>query len=253
MPSVGRLVRSPSHADAADGAPQPLARGSPHQAQLPDAVHPPAPRPQPRGSREARSAARPRARAVAPRQGCASLQATLPCSTDARSTGHPLASALSVRSARVSSGPHRRSGHHGHLSDESTGDGQCSLRRITGVRPDPRCQPYRRAPVLRFRRPARFCRGCPVLTRRARSDRAARLARAKRPLDDRPRLSDAVTSFQHSGVVTEQGCAHIFGRSQRAQARLIIEHAAHPDACEELRQSAATLDLDAVRTAVQQL
>jgi acyl-CoA hydrolase len=68
-----------------------------------------------------------------------------------------------------------------------------------------------------------------------------------------PRLSDPVTSFQHSGVVTEQGCAHIFGRSQRAQARLIIEHAAHPDAREELRQSAATLDLDAVRTAVQQL
>jgi acyl-CoA hydrolase len=45
-----------------------------------------------------------------------------------------------------------------------------------------------------------------------------------------PRLTDPVTSFQHSAVVTEQGCAHIFGRSQRAQARLIIEHAAHPDA-----------------------
>jgi acyl-CoA hydrolase len=48
-------------------------------------------------------------------------------------------------------------------------------------------------------------------------------------------LTDPVTSFQHSAVVTEQGCARIFGRSQRAQARLIIEHAAHPDAREQLR------------------
>jgi acyl-CoA hydrolase len=52
------------------------------------------------------------------------------------------------------------------------------------------------------------------------------------------RLSDPVTSFQHSAVVTEQGCAHIFGRSQRAQARLIIDQAAHPDARESLRESA---------------
>lgn len=66
------------------------------------------------------------------------------------------------------------------------------------------------------------------------------------------RLSDPVTSFQHSAVVTEQGCAHIFGRSQRAQARLIIEHAAHPDAREELQQYAATLGLDATRATVRQ-
>jgi acyl-CoA hydrolase len=59
-----------------------------------------------------------------------------------------------------------------------------------------------------------------------------------------PLLRDPVTSFQHSAVVTEQGCARIFGRSQRAQARLIVEHAAHPDAREELRQSAGTLGLD---------
>jgi acyl-CoA hydrolase len=58
-----------------------------------------------------------------------------------------------------------------------------------------------------------------------------------------PRLSEPVTSFQHSALVTEQGCAHIFGRSQRAQARLIITHAAHPDAREELRAHAATLSL----------
>jgi len=54
-----------------------------------------------------------------------------------------------------------------------------------------------------------------------------------------PRLTDPVTSFQHSAVITEQGCAHIFGRSVRAQARLIVEHAAHPDAREQLREHAA--------------
>ncbi len=51
-----------------------------------------------------------------------------------------------------------------------------------------------------------------------------------------PRLTDPVTSFQHSAVVTEQGCAHIFGRSQRAQAELIVDRAAHPDAREQLRE-----------------
>jgi acyl-CoA hydrolase len=60
-----------------------------------------------------------------------------------------------------------------------------------------------------------------------------------------PRLADPVTSFQHSAVITEQGCARIFGRSQRAQAQLIIEHAAHPDAREELRERAAALGLGA--------
>lgn len=54
-----------------------------------------------------------------------------------------------------------------------------------------------------------------------------------------------MTSFQHSAVITEQGCAHIFGRSQRAQARLITEHAAHPDARERLREAAAALALGA--------
>jgi acyl-CoA hydrolase len=57
------------------------------------------------------------------------------------------------------------------------------------------------------------------------------------------RLQGPVTSFQHSAVVTEQGCAHIFGRSQRAQARLLIERAAHPDAREQLREHAAALGL----------
>jgi acyl-CoA hydrolase len=54
-----------------------------------------------------------------------------------------------------------------------------------------------------------------------------------------PRLTDPVTSFQHSAVVTEHGCAQVFGRSQRAQARLIIDHAAHPDARAELHESLA--------------
>ncbi len=65
-----------------------------------------------------------------------------------------------------------------------------------------------------------------------------------------PHLDSPVTSFQHSAVITEQGAAHIFGRSQRAQARLIIEHAAHPDAREQLRDYAAMLGANpaAVRT-----
>ena len=56
-----------------------------------------------------------------------------------------------------------------------------------------------------------------------------------------PTLTDPVTSFQHSAVVTEQGCARVFGRSERAQARLIIDHAAHPDAREGLREHVAAL------------
>jgi acyl-CoA hydrolase len=59
-----------------------------------------------------------------------------------------------------------------------------------------------------------------------------------------PQLTQPVTSFQHSAVVTEQGCAHLFGRSARAQARLIIDNAAHPDAREELREHAAPLALE---------
>jgi acyl-CoA hydrolase len=62
-----------------------------------------------------------------------------------------------------------------------------------------------------------------------------------------PRLPDPVTSFQHTSVITEQGCAAIFGRSQRAQAELIIERAAHPSARDSLRDEAATLGLGSVR------
>jgi len=62
-----------------------------------------------------------------------------------------------------------------------------------------------------------------------------------------PRLLDPVTSFQHSAVITEQGCAQIFGRSQRAQAQLIIDQAAHPDARDWLREEAEALGLGSVR------
>jgi acyl-CoA hydrolase len=54
-----------------------------------------------------------------------------------------------------------------------------------------------------------------------------------------PRLSEPVTSYQHTAVITEQGCARLFGRSERAQARLLIEHAAHPDARAALREALA--------------
>ena len=54
-------------------------------------------------------------------------------------------------------------------------------------------------------------------------------------------LEAPVTSFQHSAVVTDQGCALVFGRSQRAQARLLIEEAAHPDARHTLWEAARQL------------
>ncbi len=58
-----------------------------------------------------------------------------------------------------------------------------------------------------------------------------------------PMLRQPVCSFQHSVVVTEQGLASIFGRSQRAQARLLIEEAAHPKARESLWEAALSLGL----------
>jgi acyl-CoA hydrolase len=48
------------------------------------------------------------------------------------------------------------------------------------------------------------------------------------------RLSEPVTSFQHSYVVTEQGVAECFGKSQSQQAFNLINKAAHPDARAEL-------------------
>lgn len=58
-----------------------------------------------------------------------------------------------------------------------------------------------------------------------------------------PLLNNPATSFQHSVIVTDQGAAHIFGRSQHDQARLLIEDAAAPQAREELWDAAEHLGL----------
>lgn len=56
-------------------------------------------------------------------------------------------------------------------------------------------------------------------------------------------LGEHITSFQHSFVVTENGVADCFGHSEKEQARNLIEHAAHPDARDELREAAGKLKL----------
>ncbi len=58
-----------------------------------------------------------------------------------------------------------------------------------------------------------------------------------------PILDNPVTSFQHSAIVSDQGCAEIFGRSEQAQARLIIERVADPRARDKLLDAAGTLGL----------
>ncbi len=58
-----------------------------------------------------------------------------------------------------------------------------------------------------------------------------------------PLVDEPVTSSQMSTVVTEQGVAEIFGHDQRAQARHLIEHAAHPSVRDELWEEAAALSL----------
>ena len=58
-----------------------------------------------------------------------------------------------------------------------------------------------------------------------------------------PLVDEPVTSFQMSAVVTEQGVAEIFGHDQSTQARHLIEHAAHPDVRDELREEAVALGL----------
>ena len=58
-----------------------------------------------------------------------------------------------------------------------------------------------------------------------------------------PLLTQPVTSFQHSYVVTEQGEAQCAGASQSEQARNIIENAAHPDARDDLRRAATEMGL----------
>ena len=51
-------------------------------------------------------------------------------------------------------------------------------------------------------------------------------------------LDARVTSFQQTAVVTEQGVAHLWGRSQAEQAKALIESAAHPEAQESLTKAA---------------
>jgi acyl-CoA hydrolase len=58
-----------------------------------------------------------------------------------------------------------------------------------------------------------------------------------------PRLTENITSFQHSFVVTERGAAPCFGRTQSEQALNLITHAAHPNAKEELVAAASELKL----------
>ena len=58
-----------------------------------------------------------------------------------------------------------------------------------------------------------------------------------------PRLTEPVTSFQHSYVVTEQGIAHCFGHSEGDQARSIIDNVAHPSVRAELEDAAQQMGL----------
>jgi acyl-CoA hydrolase len=58
-----------------------------------------------------------------------------------------------------------------------------------------------------------------------------------------PQLCSPATSFQHTAIVTDQGRAQLFGHDQRTQARHLIEHAAQPQAREQLREAAARLGL----------
>ncbi len=56
-------------------------------------------------------------------------------------------------------------------------------------------------------------------------------------------LEGPVTSFQHTAVVTENGTAEIMGWDAKAQARHLIEEAAHPSVRADLWEDAAELGL----------
>jgi acyl-CoA hydrolase len=58
-----------------------------------------------------------------------------------------------------------------------------------------------------------------------------------------PVLTNPVTSFQHSAVVSEHGCAELFGRSEHAQAQLLIDQVADPRARPALAEAAGRLGL----------
>ncbi len=58
-----------------------------------------------------------------------------------------------------------------------------------------------------------------------------------------PLLDNPISSFQHSAIVSEHGCATLFGHSQHAQAKLIINEVADPRARPELEAAAGRLGL----------
>jgi acyl-CoA hydrolase len=58
-----------------------------------------------------------------------------------------------------------------------------------------------------------------------------------------PLVDEPVTSFQPTAVVTEQGVADVWGLDERAQARQLIDHAAHPRVRDELCEEAVALGL----------
>ena len=58
-----------------------------------------------------------------------------------------------------------------------------------------------------------------------------------------PVLSNPITSFQHSAVVSEHGCADLFGHSQHTQAQALIDQVADPRAREGLSEEALQLGL----------
>ncbi len=58
-----------------------------------------------------------------------------------------------------------------------------------------------------------------------------------------PLIDEPVTSFQHTAVITENGIAELYGRSEKEQAAALIENAAHPKVHDELWEEAAELGL----------
>lgn len=57
------------------------------------------------------------------------------------------------------------------------------------------------------------------------------------------RLTEPVTSIQHTAVVTENGIAEIWGRTQDQQAANLISHAAHPQVRAQLLEEARGMGL----------
>ena len=58
-----------------------------------------------------------------------------------------------------------------------------------------------------------------------------------------PKIASPITSHQMSAIATENGIAQVFGNDEDEQARQIIEHAAHPDARDELREAGRAMGL----------